>query len=96
MGASRIFILNNWEDVEKIHQNEKLLIKGVSESLNGVANAIIAMSPEETQFFDIDNFSRSFSLFSFFLDCYVGAITAIMSTLAILFLFLYTITKCRE
>ena len=46
--------------------------------------------------FEVNFVSQSFSLLADSLDAYVIGITAIMSCLAVLFLFLYTLNKCRE
>ena len=61
-----------------------------------VANKILSMSPDHTDMFEIGFVSQSFALLTNSLNGYVVGITAIMSCLAVLFLFLYTLGKCRE
>lgn len=54
------------------------------------------MSPEHTQVFEIDFIRSSFSTIQKSLNGYVLGITVIMNCLAVVFLFLYTLSKCRE
>ena len=56
----------------------------------------MAMSPEHTQLFDMEFIRLSFYLLTHFLDMFVVMITIIMGMLAIVFLSVYTISKCRD
>ena len=46
--------------------------------------------------FEIEFVSHSFELLEEYLNGFIILITAIMSVLAVLFLFLYTLGKCRD
>lgn len=64
--------------------------------MKGIGSSIIAMSPEHTQMFEVEFVSKSFHLLQKYLDLYIILITSIMSVLVTIFIFLYTLGKCRE
>jgi ABC-type antimicrobial peptide transport system permease subunit len=75
---------------------EKLLISAPADQLKQIGNKILSISPEHTQMFEMNIVAESFELLEKYLSFYIILIATIMGTLAVLFVFLYTLGKCRD
>lgn len=73
-------------------------MKGINNAsaVKDIAPNLLAMSPSHTQLKEISFVSESFALLEFYLQWFMTSLTAVMNTLSVMLLFLYTRNKIRE